>query len=883
MTMRWCFVGLVALAGCVTAGPPRGIEEALQAGPENFLAKAVVGPQGDGTYIVATNQRIDAAGDQVLFHGRPVDMALSPDGSTIAVKNKSDVVLIDAVTHAIDAVVKIPDGGNSYAGIAWSNDGRSVWTTDTEGFLRAASADAAGQWKWTTSIALPGPNGGKNPAPGGFALDEAAGLAYVALSRNNSIGVVNIRTGIVETEIPVGIAPFTALFDGSKLYVTNWGGRRPRTSDTTGPSSGSRIAVDPKTGIASSGTVSVIDTRNREVIQEIETDLHPSGMALSTDRKTLYVANANSDTVTVIDTNSGAVANTFGVRPMAALPFGSAPNAIAVSADGSTLYVANGGNNAVLVMDAATGVRRGFVPVGWYPGAVLVDESRGTLVVANTKGIGGRSEEFSATGTPVSSDGSMRHDSHNHMGSVSFVPVPDDETLAAYTKTVAINMRLPEMVAEVEPGNRHTVPVPTRPGEKSPIKHVLYIIKENRTYDQIFGDLPQGDGEPAFCLFGRQVTPNHHALAEEFVLLDNFYCNGVLSADGHNWTNEGFVTDYLEKSFGSFNRSYPYDGDDALAYASSGFIWDYVLRAGLSFRVYGEFVQAEITPRDATWRECYDDYLNGTGRIKIRSKTELHTLEPYLCPTFIGFPGKVTDVYRAGEFIKELAEFERSGDLPNFMIMLLPNDHTVGSREGYPTPRATVADNDLALGRVVEAVSKSKFWPETAIFVVEDDPQAGVDHVDGRRTVALCISPYTKRREVISTHYNQNSMLRTMELILGLPPMTQLDLAAIPMTDCFMDTSDLTPYTARPNQIPLDEMNPSVASLRGKARYYAQKSMEMPLDDIDQADEGLFNRVIWHSVKGYDVPYPALVKRKDVGAEVWFAGEGKSMNAVDME
>ncbi len=868
--MRWLLiVSLVVGLGCTTAGPPNGIEEALRSGPEEFLEQAVVGPQGDGTYIVGTNQRIAPAGDHVLFHGRPVELALSPDGETIAVKNLDDVVFINAATHALEATLKLPDGGNSYAGIAWSSDGAHAWTTDTEGFLRSASIDASGQWSWTQAITLPGPNGGKNPAPGGFALDDAAGIAYVALSRNNSIGVVNVRTGIVEDEIAVGMAPYTVLQDGWKLYVTNWAGRRPHDADMTGPSSGSKIVVDAKTGIASSGTVSVIDTRNRTVIREIEVGLHPSGMVLSPDRKTLFVANANSDTVSTIDTYSDTAVNTYGVRPMPELPSGSAPNALAISPDGNTLYVANGGNNAILAMDAATGVRRGFIPTGWYPGGVLLDAARDTLVVANTKGVGSRGETFGPGGAPIVSNDSVPNRTRAHMGSVSFIPLPSDKELTEYTKAVAVNMRLPQMVADVPAGERRATPVPTRPGEVSSIKHVLYIIKENRTYDQVFGDLPQGNGEPEFCMFGRDVTPNHHALAEEFVLLDNFYCNGVLSADGHQWTNEGYVTDYLEKSFGGFNRSYPYDGDDALAYASSGFIWDYVLRAGLDFRVYGEFVQAQITPRDATWTECYQDFLNGTDRIKIRATTQLHTLEPYLCPTFIGFPGKVTDVYRAGEFIEELEAYERDGDLPEFMIMLLPNDHTVGTREGYPTPRAAVADNDLALGRIVEAVSKSKFWPETAIFVVEDDPQAGVDHVDGRRTVALCVSPYTKRGEVVSTHYNQNSMLRTMELILGLPPMTQLDLAAIPMTDCFSETADLTPYMAKPNLIPLDEMNPVVTALRGKQRHYAELSMKMPLDDIDEADEGLFNRVIWHSVKGYDVPYPELARRGEVERDAW--------------
>ena len=353
------------------------------------------------------------------------------------------------------------------------------------------------------------------------------------------------------------------------------------------------------------------------------------------------------------------------------------------------------------------------------------------------------------------------------------------------------------------------------------------------------------------------------------MLLDNFYCNGVLSADGHQWAVEGYVTDYLEKSFGGWPRSYPYEGDDALAFASSGFIWDNVLRKGLTFRDYGEFVKAKIEPATATWADIYSDYLNGTEKVKIRATSALHTLEPYLCPMFIGFPGKVQDVYRAREFLKELSAAEASGTWPNFMIMLLPNNHTAGTREGYPKPRAMVADNDLALGQIIEGVSHSRFWPETVIFVVEDDPQAGLDHVDSHRTVALCVSPYTKRGFVDSNHYSQTGMLRTIELIFGLAPLNQLTMAANPMVDCFQETPDLTPYDVRPNLIALDEMNQHMAQLRGKARYYAKKSAELPLDEVDLADEDLFNRIIWHAVKGPDVRYPKLARRTQVRTKAW--------------
>jgi hypothetical protein len=430
------------------------------------------------------------------------------------------------------------------------------------------------------------------------------------------------------------------------------------------------------------------------------------------------------------------------------------------------------------------------------------------------------------------------------------------------TETVNLNnslARSPE-VSDKHKGSRNKVAVPVVPGQTSFFKHVVYIIKENRTYDQVFGDMPQGNGDTALVEFGRDVTPNHHLLAEEFVLLDNFYCSGVLSADGHQWTDEAYVTDYLERSFGDFARSYPYDGDDALAYASSGFIWDNVLTHGLTFRNYGEFVSAVIDPAEASFTELYQDFLSGADKISIRAKANLEQLKPYLCPTYIGFPNEVSDAYRAAEFIKELKEYEKNDNFPNFIIMLLPNDHTSGTQPGMPTPRAAVADNDLALGQIVEAISASKFWKETCILVTEDDPQAGLDHVDGHRTVGMAISPYTKRGKVISTYYSQINMVRTIENILGLPPMNQLDLSAEPMADCFTDKPDFKAYKAVKNNIPIDELNPPLVSLSGDQLYWAKKSMEQDLDDVDRIDEDVFNRIIWHSVKGYDRPYPDIKK-----------------------
>lgn len=861
----------VGLAGCVsTLTSPAGIDRALQEGPDTFLEMAVVGPMGDGVYVMPTTQIVAPAGSTILFPGRPTGVAPRPDGSVIAVKNRRDVVLIDPDRGTVVQTLPLPDDGNSFRGILWT-DNDTVWMTSSSKALHRARMGADGTLAWDAPMVLPGPGGpNDNSVPGGMAYDAASQRMYVTLSRNNSLGIVDLDTMELAAQIPVGIAPYDVILHGDLAYVSNWGGRRPGATDLTGPTSGSQAVIDER-GIASTGTVSVVDIRARNVIGEIAVELHPCGMALSRDGARLYVANANSDSISVIDTRAQSVVARWSTQPIEGLPLGSGPNALALTQDGRTLYVANGGNNALAVIDTATGRQRGLIPTGWYPGDVQLSADESVLYVANTKGIGSRDIDANQK-LKQENIGELRgHNSHDHMGSVSIIPVPGTDALEEYTYQTASNMRLPRMQVSEENGESETriVPVPTKPGEASVFKHVMYIIKENRTYDQIFGDMPQGNGDPSLCQFGRDVTPNHHALAEEFVLFDNFYCNGVLSADGHQWTDEGYVTDYLEKQFGGFNRSYPYDGDDALAYASSGFIWDHVLAEGYTFRNYGEMVKAVIEPRDASWTDIYNDYRNGTRNVSIRATTLVRGLEPYICPTFVGFPGKVQDVYRAEEFLAEFRECEAKGEWHNFVIMLLPNDHTVGTREGYPTPRATVADNDLALGRIVEAVTRSRFWPETVIFVVEDDPQAGLDHVDGHRTVALCISPYTKRGYVDSTHYNQTSMLRTMELIFGLNPMTQFTFAANPMLACFQAQPDYSSYEARPNIIPLDEMNPPLHALRGKQRYYAQKSMEMPLDDIDQADEGLFNRVIWHSVKGYDVPYPDLSKRPIVGAKAW--------------
>ncbi len=618
------------------------------------------------------------------------------------------------------------------------------------------------------------------------------------------------------------------------------------------------MRIDPRTGVANHGTLSILVQKDDRWQQSrtIQVGLHPSGMTLSKGGKLLYVANANSDTVSVLDTAAEKVIETISCRPSDRLPFGSGCNAVAVAPDGAVLYVANGTNNCLAVVQLAArssegdGKDRpeksrvtGLIPTGWYPGAVLADPDSKSVCVANVKGHGSLSQP-----RPVAKG----KNSHDHLGSVSLIALPDEAQLKAWTREVNANNRLGYSLAGLDKPrpDQAATPVPQRHGEPSLFKHVLYIIKENRTYDQVLGDMKEGNGDPNLCIFGAETTPNHHALAREFTLFDNFYCSGVLSADGHTWVNEAYVSDYLEKAFGSFTRSYPDDGTDPLAYVPTGFLWDNALLHKKTFRNYGEYVSNDFEPKTATWRDLYADFEKETRKVKVKARANIKTLEPFTHPGYPWFPLLMPDVYRAMLFLDEFREYEKKGDLPNLIYLTLPCDHTNGTRPGYPTPRAMVADNDLALGRIVEAVSHSKFWKDTCIFVVEDDPQNGFDHVDAHRTVALVISPYTKRKFVDHTCYNQTGMVKTIELLLGLPPMNQLDLSATPLRHAFQEKADLGGYKCVPNRIKLDEMNPSLDKLKGEALHWAKESLAQKLDEGDAADEDILNRILWYSVRG---------------------------------
>ncbi len=846
-----------------------------------------VGLQPDGRIVVPTNQILKPAGKQVTFPGRPVDLAWADEGKTVVIKNMKNLVFLDLATAKIKQTLDLPgdpptpfdptalmkkpvapDGkGHPYpSGFSVTGllvQGERIYATDSGNQVRVAVRQKDGSYQWGEGITLIPPKVGGAPFPAGMARMSADEL-WVASSRGNSVQLLNLTTGQVEQAVAAGVAPYAVVCPRpDRVYVSNWGGDPPKDGDPQALSSGTPVRIDPKIGVANQGTVSVLAPvpGKWKQLKTIRVGLHPSGMLADAGGRFLYVANANSDTVSVLDTKSDEVVETIACRAESRLPFGSGCNALALTPDGGTLYVANGTNNCVAVIRLGTNACAiaeagrpaasqvmGLIPTGWYPGALLLSPDGKRLVVANVKGVGSLSQP-----RPVA-EGKNTHD---FLGSVSIIDVPDAPQLAKYTEEVNANNRLAYSLAGLEKPrpDAKPAPVPLRHGEPSVFQHVIYIIKENRSYDQILGDMKEGNGDPKLVLFGEDVTPNQHALARQFTLFDNFYCSGALSATGHQWISEAYVTDYLEKTFGGFTRSYPVDGDDALAFASSGFLWANALDRKKTFRNYGEFTKSTF-PKDATWTDAYNDYKNNTRKVKIEVQANVALMAPHTHSHYPGFPLLAPDVYRARLFIEELQAFEKKGELPNLIYLFLPCNHTVGTSPGFPTPRAMAADNDLALGQIVEAVSKSKFWPRTCIFVVEDDPQFGFDHVDAHRTVAQVISPYSKRKFVDSTNYNQTGMVKTIELILGLPPMNQLDLSATPMRHCSQAEPDLTPYVAVPNKVPLDEMNRSLDKLQGKALYWAQKSLALSFAKEDEADEDTLNRILWHATRGYDTPYP---------------------------
>lgn len=813
-----------------------------------------VGPQPGGGSVVATRQLLRPAGDLLEPASRLFDLALAPDGKTLWLKGDWSLVAVDTAGWTVRARYWFGEAGSPH-GIAVTADGGTVYATLSGNEIVEAGFDAKGELMQRRSIQVKGPGGKGAAGPAGIALASGGRTAWVALSLNNTLARVDLAAGKVVREIPVGVAPYAVALspDGRTAWVSNEGGRRPGKAARTAESAGTKIAVDRR-GIALGGTVSVVDlVRGRELAQ-VETGLHPTGLALSSDGRRLYVACAHADRVDVINTSTRRVTATIPVKPDPGLPYGSAPNALALSPDGATLYVACGGNNAVAVV-AVSGEPRvlGYIPVGWYPGGVATDGVN--VYTLSVKGLGSRDPD--ARAKEKTKTGKDAWHVWWQQAAVHRVPLPSATVLDGYTARVREDGRVPQMLAALERSSATVpaVPVPARLGDPSVFEHVVYIVKENRTYDQVLGDMGKGNGDPKLCIYGREITPNHHALADEFVLLDNYYCNGVASCDGHAWATEANTSAYVEKAFGSWRRAYDF-GRDPLAFSPTGFIWDAILAKGLSFRNYGEFDFPKLVPGNSRWTDFWAARKSGAKTPTFAQFIPIENLRGYTAPEYPGWEMQIPDMVRADAFLREFAAAEAKGEWPNLILIYLPQDHTNGTAPELPTPRAHLADNDLALGRIVEAISKSRFWPKTVIFVNEDDPQDGFDHVDGHRSLCLVVSPYSRSGRVVSEFYNQTSVIHTMNRILGLPPLTQFDAMAPLMTACFGPVADLAPYRCRDANIALDELNPPKAALTPEMRKWASLSERLNLAIPDAIDDDVMNRILWADARPGE-PYPA--------------------------
>jgi DNA-binding beta-propeller fold protein YncE len=890
------FFGTVTISAALIHPWMVQAEDATDAGDQEK-----VGYSSPERAVTPVNQILTPVGKQVDLPGlRPQGAALSPDGQLLAVSGKtSEVIIIDPASGDIRQRVTLPSDAQklpssdvvspmilnpdeepqlSFTGLIFSPSGDRLYLSNVEGSVKIFAVKD-GKVTPSHSYVLPAAKAPRRDAeiPSGLAVTSDGKRLYVCGNLSNRLLELDAHSGEVLRTFDVGVAPYDVVLVGDKAYVSNWGGRRPGPGDLTGPAGrGTVVRVDPVRHIASEGSVSVIDLGQGKVLTELLTGLHASGLAVSPDKRYVVCANAASDHLSVIDAKKDAVIQTLWARAKPSDLLGASPNALAFDRTGKRLFAANGAQNAIAVFDfdpkdAEDSQLRGLIPVGWYPGALAYDAARNSIIAANIKGL---------PKTPENSEdreGAKGFNSHQYSGSLSIVPMPTDEELADHSAVVAANLRAPRIAEALLPPRKNQPPraIPERIGESSHIKHVVYVIKENRTYDQVFGGLERGNGDPSLCIFGRESTPNQHKIAEQFVLLDNTYCAGILSADGHEWSTTAFSTDYMEKSFAGFPRSYPdgmgIDENDALAYSPAGFIWDNALKHKKSVRNYGEFMIPTVRWRDPArnarvekeeesgpdFTACYRAWKNKTDDVVFDSVPSVETMHAFSPPGYVGWAMEVPDQHRADFILKELEQFEKKGEFPNLVIICLPNDHTSGTSAGCPTPRACIADNDLAFGRIIEALSRSRFWKQMAIFSIEDDPQAGWDHVSGYRTIAFCASPYAKRGAVVSTQYNTTSILRTIEQILGLPPMNQFDASATPMFDCFTETPDFTPYAAEPTNIPLDEMNPSPEDISDAAlREDAIVSSKLNFREVDRAPEDVLNRILWRAVRGSAEPYP---------------------------
>ena len=822
------------------------------------------GARSDGSILLPNQWSLRPAGTQVPVGDFPVNLIVHPSGKHAVVLHsghgRHEVVSLALPSGRIVERVALEE---TFYGLAFSADGNRVFASGAgsetihsfafsdgqfsdrrvlkvrpsaeRGVVAGLAAGSGGRWLYAaelfgmsvTAIDLEtGRPGWTLPlAPGSVATD----LSRTQVSADSDLAAIEKRFAADQERIaPDAPWPYAVLADEEhgRLFVSLWG----------------------------RAEVAVIDLASRTVRARWATGEHPNEMLLGSGGRVLYVANANRNTVSVLDTETGRTLETLSAALHPEDEPGATPNSLALSPDGEFLYVANAGNNCVAVFETEKpGKSRpmGFIPAGWYPTSVRTTPDGGRLLVANGKGAVPKANRHGPQpGREV--PGTLReYIGALHPGTVGLVDLPADSTKrdARFRQWTEAVMKCSPAAPRPEVSSRRgwRNPVPERVGGSSPIRHVIYIVKENRTYDQVLGDVPAGNGDPSLCLFPEEVTPNHHRLAREFVLLDNFYVDAEVSADGHEWSMGGYATDFVEKtwplSYGHNARGkypYPSEGVFPVAAGVNGYIWDRAREAGVSFRSYGEFVA------------------NGS-KTNEPARARVAALEGHFDPGYRSFDMEYPDMSRADRFISELHRFEKEGEMPRLQILRLPNDHTSGTSPGKLTPRAFMADNDLAFGRIVEAVTRSRFWKDTAIFVLEDDAQNGPDHVDAHRSIAYVVSPYTRRGAKDSTMYSTSSMLRTMELILGLRPMSQFDATAAPMYHCFQPRRDLRPYVHSP--VRLDRWEKNLAGAWGAA-----ESQAMNLAEEDAADDLRLNEIVWRSVKGADSPMPAPVRAAFVRA-----------------
>jgi YVTN family beta-propeller protein len=740
-------------------------------------------------------------------------MAFSPDGIHLAITNNGNgrqtIDLINLKQQRLTASVPIHA---SWLGLAFAKNHPYLYVSggNDDVIIRFQLTRDTLVSKDTITLGRPWPK--DKISPTGLTLDEAHDRLYVVTKENNTLYICDTKSMTVTTRIPLSAEAYTVLFSPAsrELYISAWGGRK----------------------------IWIFDTEGQTLTDSIATDDHPNDMAISTDGRRLFVANSNSNSVSIINTQTKNLVETLHTALSPDAPIGSTTNSVCLAPGDKTLYIANADNNYLAVFDVSDpGHSRslGFIPVGWYPTCV---RTRGNnIFVTNGKGL-------SSLPNPLEPQPGEPENKHAYKksgeildqyvgsmlkGTLSIIPVPTTAALTDYTAQVYANTPFSAEREQEAPGVDGN-PIPRKPGEPSPIKYVFYVLKENRTYDQILGDLPQGNGDTSLCLFGKQVTPNAHALVNKFVLLDNFYVDAEVSADGHNWSMAGYATDFTEKTWPS-NYSgrggdYDFDGHRPIANPTNGFIWDYCRRAGVSFRNYGEFQD------------------NGYPTLDVLKDRNNYCLQ------YVGWNLDTQDIRREQIFGQDFDSLVKIGAVPHFNTIYLPNDHTSGLTKGDYSPVAMIADNDLALGRLVDHISHSPIWSQSAIFVLEDDAQDGPDHVDAHRSPGLVFSPWIKHGSVDHTMYSTTSILRTMELILGLPPMSQYDAAATPLFNSFTATPDTSAYTAVPAGIDINQRNTAMTPS-------AILSAQFDLSRADAVPDALLNRVLWKAVKGENSTVPA--------------------------